>query len=233
MKKSYGNKILVAALFACAASAGMTNAFADAIPGASQAESVQGFQVSTGGAPAATYTPSTSSKGSGVVGTLNGMKAKVKVQVAYNTNRNEPGELFKDTPMQLRPSLNLIGSVGITPNYAIETGYVNLAKSSGMGNAANATFKEYAIPLRVVGTYNVTDTFALNGRVGVAYMDGRLTEAGTTKKLYSLGETFGVGVKFKVTNDLSAVIDYDRYYNRSGGLLIKQAQLTAGAEYAF
>lgn len=84
-------------------------------------------------------------------------------------------------------------------NFGLELGANDFGKSEGR--------KAYGFNLSAVGRVPLTPAFSLFGKLGGLYSR---TENAAGIKDSGWGETYGVGVDFNFTQNLSAVLQYDR-----------------------
>ncbi len=84
-------------------------------------------------------------------------------------------------------------------NFGMELGANDFGKSEGR--------KAYGFNLSAVGRVPLTPAFSLFGKLGGLYSR---TENAVGTKDSSWGETYGVGVDFNFTQNLTAVLEYDR-----------------------
>lgn len=84
-------------------------------------------------------------------------------------------------------------------NFGLELGATDFGKDQGR--------KAYGFNLSAVGRVPLTPAFSLFGKLGGMYSR---TENAANIKDSGWGETYGVGVDFNFTQNLSAVLEYDR-----------------------
>ena len=132
-----------------------------------------------------------------------------------------PGCDDKDT------AYKIFGGYQVNRNFAIEAGYTDLGKAkinlTGPGGFVNAEFKANAWEVVGVGILPVADRFSLFGKIGLyrGELEGTLSSnvLGTTPltgKDTNTDLTFGVGLKFDITNNFALRGEWQRYSSLGG-----------------
>ncbi|NKI17132.1 porin family protein [Spongiibacter sp. KMU-166] len=91
--------------------------------------------------------------------------------------------------------------------FGVEAGYLNFGEFSGTAGSADID----GYDLAVVGRLPLTESFGLYAKAGQLFWDADFDFLGT-KQSYDGDEPFvGVGVDFKVAENLAVNLEYDRY----------------------
>ncbi|HVR51414.1 MAG TPA: outer membrane beta-barrel protein [Pseudorhodoferax sp.] len=98
----------------------------------------------------------------------------------------------------------LYGGYKITPNFAIEGGYVNLARSKDI----DGTVKGQGVYLDGVGSLPVAPQWSVYGSAGVADVRFRTPEGNDSSPALKLG----LGVQYDLTQTVALRVGYDRYH---------------------
>jgi OOP family OmpA-OmpF porin len=132
-----------------------------------------------------------------------------------------PGCDDKDT------AYKIFGGYQVNRNFALEGGYTDLGKATvnvtGPGGFVNAEFKANAWEVVGVGMLPVADRFSIFGKIGLyrAELKGTVSSnvLGTTPlngKDTNTDLTFGVGLKFDITNNFALRGEWQRYSSLGG-----------------
>jgi OOP family OmpA-OmpF porin len=120
----------------------------------------------------------------------------------------------------------LFGGYQLTPNFAVEGGYIDLGKfKSSVGQ-----LKASGAYLDAVGTVPLSGPWAATARVGVfngkAENNLRGSDRGTNAKI-------GAGLQYAVDKNLSAQGDWERYRLDAGGTQANTDLYSVGVKYSF
>jgi opacity protein-like surface antigen len=139
-----------------------------------------------------------------------------------------------------RVGIGALFKVQYNPYVGFEAGYTDLGRKSGdsVTNVnARTDVRSYAIPVRFVGTYPITDKISAKGKIGLAYVNSSVSEPGATHNLSSTKQTYGVGVDYELTKDVSLSLDLNRYFGQDdvSGKTVSQRfqQVALGVNYQF
>ena len=120
----------------------------------------------------------------------------------------------------------LYGGYRITPNFAVEGGYVNLARSKDI----DGTVKGQGVYVDGVGSMAVAPQLSVYGSAGVADLRLRTPEGNDSSPALKLG----LGVQYDLNQTVALRVGYDRYHLTDvfdGKANVGQA--TAGVQVAF
>jgi len=141
---------------------------------------------------------------------------------AADTCEGIPGCDDKDT------AFKIFGGYQVNRNFAIEGGYTDLGKVtinvSGPGGNLNANIKANAWEVVGVGMLPLADRFSLFGKIGLYRGEVEGTGSGVvlgtpislSGKDTNTDLTFGVGVKFDITNNFALRGEWQRYSSMGG-----------------
>lgn len=122
--------------------------------------------------------------------------------------------------------LKLFGGYQLTPNLALEGGYVDLGKF----NSPAGQLKAQGLYLDAVGTLPISGPWAAIGRIGVvnAKVDNSLvgSDRGTTAKV-------GAGLQYTIDRNLSVQGEWERYRLDAAGTRGNTDLYSIGVKYAF
>lgn len=120
----------------------------------------------------------------------------------------------------------LFGGYQLTPNFALEGGYVDLGKFK----SSAGQLKAQGVYLDAVGTVPISGPWAAIGRVGVfnSKVDNSLasSDRGTSAKL-------GAGLQYTIDRNLSVQGEWERYRLNAGGTRANTDLYSIGVKYAF
>lgn len=125
----------------------------------------------------------------------------------------------------------LYGGHQFNKNIGIEAGYTHF----GTAEAGAGTAKANAIYVAATGTMQLTDSFALIGKVGVANTRTTLAAFGVEEKYKETKPLIGVGATFAITPTALAVVEYEAFGKTvdEDGFNIKSNVLSAGVRFSF
>lgn len=122
--------------------------------------------------------------------------------------------------------LKLFGGYQLTPNFALEGGYVDLGKFK----SSAGQLKAQGVYLDAVGTVPISGPWAAIGRVGVlnAKVDNSLvgSDRGTNAKV-------GAGIQYTIDRNLSVQGEWERYRLDGGGTRANTDLYSIGVKYTF
>ncbi|MCH7345697.1 outer membrane beta-barrel protein [Pelomonas sp. CA6] len=130
------------------------------------------------------------------------------------------------------------GGYRLSENFALEGGYVHLGRYKETARQAGAdltqTARGSAFYGAVVGTLPLGESFALNGRLGVARARANSTHVltdGATLDGRKTTRLIGVGLEYKLSPGFSLTADFDDYGKLSSRL--KDRMLSVGLKASF
>lgn len=116
---------------------------------------------------------------------------------------------------------SIFGGYQINKNFGVELGYVDLGEASGSGTdpflgTFSATFETTGFELSGVGTLPINEKFSVYGKLGFFMWDLDVKASSSTLGSGSFSEdgtdlTFGVGVRWNFTKNLTAQLQWQRY----------------------
>ena len=124
------------------------------------------------------------------------------------------------------PAGKLFGGYKLTPNLAVEGGYVDLGHSDGASGRARAR----GLYADAVGSYMFTPGWSVLGSAGLAQM--RFTTPGGNDT--SPAVKVGVGLQYDVTPQAAVTLQADRYhFVNAFGAKPNVGAVTAGVKFGF
>jgi len=114
----------------------------------------------------------------------------------------------------------------LSPNFAVEAGYValgkvsNKARGTGGADTANAEYKSSALGLSALGMLPINTDFSVFAKAGVAHTKitakADLTVGGASAsdsaKKREFVPVFGLGAEYKLTQAVAVRAEYERYF---------------------
>ncbi|SMC16108.1 OmpA-OmpF porin, OOP family [Andreprevotia lacus DSM 23236] len=131
------------------------------------------------------------------------------------------------------------GSIGagyrITPNVAVEAGYLNLGRMTAGNSNATAKYSAQGLGLQAVGTVPLNDRFGVYGSAGLNPLYVKSSLAGATDSEWRVVPSVGVGVSYKVSDALGVRGGYTQYFNTvdNQGVKSDTGMLSMGMTYGF
>lgn len=133
----------------------------------------------------------------------------------------------------------LFGGYQFNKNIAIEGGYVDLGKASVTGPGGMATLDSKAWQVGAVGSLPLSQQFALTGKLGIARTStdgsGSIGGAPFAGSDHNTAPTYGLGMRYDLTQTVALRGDWDRYRLSNGGVGGKSDSdlFTVGAQFKF
>ena len=104
------------------------------------------------------------------------------------------------------------------PSFAAEAGYINLGKASAAGFGLTDEVKSTAWDLSLISSVPVTEPLSLFGRLGVYSADVKEdTNFGFSSSHSNSDLTYGLGLRYNVTENLGVRAEWQRYHDVGGG----------------
>ncbi|GAB3255667.1 hypothetical protein GCM10027296_24950 [Chitinimonas naiadis] len=136
-------------------------------------------------------------------------------------------------------ALKLYSGYNFSDQYAVELGYGDFGswKFTNPAGGKNPDAKISSNVFYVAGkqTWNLTDSFALFGKLGVARNYIETTGTNMEKSDHAvIRPMVGMGMDYKIANNLSAVLEYNWYgKNNTANGQFKQQKLETGLKFSF
>lgn len=117
-------------------------------------------------------------------------------------------------------SWKALGGYQVTPNFAVEAGYIDFGKVEARGPGGTASAKANALEITALGILPIAGKFSLYGKFGLyrAKTDGNVntvTLRGSTNDTNN-DTTFGFGAGFAITPRVSVRAEWQRYTKVGG-----------------
>lgn len=128
-------------------------------------------------------------------------------------------------------AFKLYGGHQFNKHVGIEGGYTHF----GTAEAGAGESKANAIYVAATGTLQLTDSFALIGKAGVANTRTTLSGGGLEDKYRETKPMVGVGATFAITPTALAVVEYEAFGKTvdEDGFNVKSNVLSAGVRFNF
>ncbi len=143
--------------------------------------------------------------------------------------------MFAGGVEESRNTLGLFAGVKFNQYLGAEIGYTDLGKVSGtsLSNAGlRSDVTAYAVPLRLVGEYQLAEKFKVSGKLGVAYVDAKYSDPAGSSTRNSTRATYGIGLSYNLAPKVDVTFDADRYVLRDG-VHNDTDQVAIGVKYSF
>lgn len=135
----------------------------------------------------------------------------------------------------------LYGGYTFNKNFALEGGYVKLAKTSEDDGVDSVRFKPTAIYLAAVGKMPLNEKFELFAKAGITRNSAKVNINAPTFGLVGNAKEnhtnamVGVGLAYSVTNKASVVFEYENFGKvvDYSGIKVKADMFSLGLRYAF
>ena len=136
-------------------------------------------------------------------------------------------------------AVKLYAGLQFTPDWAAELGYGAFgsfhATDPAPGSSAQARLSSSVVYLAARGSTPLGESFALFGRLGVAVNRLKASDSlGHSDRESIVRPMFGGGLEWKLTPELSATVEYNRYGSRSkAGSHFTQQKAEVGLAFRF
>jgi OOP family OmpA-OmpF porin len=106
----------------------------------------------------------------------------------------------------------IFGGYQVNRNFSVELGYANFGEATVTGPGGTATIEGNAFDLVAVGSLPLADRFSVYGKLGLYRADFEVSNTlGFSEDASETGLTFGVGLRFDITRNLAARLEWQRY----------------------
>ncbi len=154
------------------------------------------------------------------------------------SNSNPGGAEFSN-PNVMRIS----GGYRFSPMFAVEGGYAVIGDSTLNSSTGSATITNSAVQVAAIGTYPVSDTFDLFGKLGVSINSIKASGTGSTSSLNvdhstSWSSMIGIGVQYNVSRQFGIRAQYERFggftmSNNNQSWTVRESLPSVGLVYKF
>jgi opacity protein-like surface antigen len=168
---------------------------------------------------------------------LSNYQPSLRVQANNNSQSADfvSSGVFAGGVEESRNTLGLFAGVKFNQYIGAEIGYTDLGKVSGT-SVSNAGLRSdvtaYAVPLRLVGEYQLAEKFKVSGKLGVAYVDAKYSDPAGSFTRNSTRATYGIGLSYNLAPKVDVTFDADRYVLRDG-VHNDTDQVAIGVKYSF
>lgn len=119
-------------------------------------------------------------------------------------------------------SFKILGGMQVSPNFAVEVGWINFGEVSVTGPGGSIIAESTAFEIVGVGILPVAERFSVYGKLGLYRAE---TEAAVNVPAVFVGNldesnndlTFGFGVRFDVSRQFTVRAEWQRYADVGGG----------------
>lgn len=153
-------------------------------------------------------------------------------------NSNPGGAEFSN-PNAMRIS----GGYHFSPIFAVEGGYAAIGDSTLNSGTGSAKITNSALQVAAIGTYPVSDTFDLFGKLGVSINSIKASGTGSMSGLNvshstSWSSMIGIGVQYNVNRQLGIRAQYEKFAgftmsNNNQSWTIRESLPSVGVVYKF
>ncbi|MFL6674294.1 MAG: outer membrane beta-barrel protein [Massilia sp.] len=136
-----------------------------------------------------------------------------------------------------KASAKVFGGYEIDQRYGVEAGYTDFRSSdfsySQNGVTRHGSSDGYGVYVAGKANLPINDQFSAYGKLGVAYSDRKLdTSNGLRFSDHDTGVYAGVGVEYKLNQQVALTAEYERY-GKDKAFGAKADVWTVGAKYSF
>jgi opacity protein-like surface antigen len=126
----------------------------------------------------------------------------------------------------------VFGGYQIDPNWGVEAGYTQFDKQDVTAGGVNGEVKGNSS--YVAGTYTIpfNERFSGYGKLGISNSERKFDGAGTQVKDTDTGVYAGLGVQYKLNQNLALIGEYERY-GKDKDFGAKADVVTVGLKYGF
>ncbi|MGF1692966.1 porin family protein [Photobacterium kagoshimensis] len=126
------------------------------------------------------------------------------------------------------------GKVGYEVNeYFSVEGRAGMGVKSGKYNAVKAKEK-YNVGAYALASYPITDAFSVYGLAGYSYGKVSLEDKGHKEKASLKGLSYGIGAKYKVTEQIALTTEVGHYGKyKKGDTKVSKEAVSLGVQYSF
>ncbi len=154
-------------------------------------------------------------------------------------SNSNPGGTDFSNPNAMRIS----GGYRFSPMFAVEGGYAVIGDSTLNSGTGSATITNSAVQIAAIGTYPVSDTFGLFGKLGVSINSLKASGTGSMSGLNvnhstSWSSMIGIGVQYNVNRQFGIRAQYERFggftmSNNSQSWTVHESLPSVGVVYKF
>ena len=154
-------------------------------------------------------------------------------------SNSNPGGADFSNPNAMRIS----GGYHFSPIFAVEGGYAVVGDSTLNSGTGSATIRNSAVQVAAIGTYPVSDTFDLFGKLGVSVNSIKASGTGSMSGLNvshstSWSSMIGIGVQYNVNQQFGIRAQYERFAafamsNNNQSWNVRETLPSVGVVYKF
>ncbi len=140
-------------------------------------------------------------------------------------------------------AMRISGGYHFSPMFAIEGGYAAIGDSTLNSSTGSATITNAAVQIAAIGTYPVSDTFDLFGKLGVSVNSLKASGTGSMSGLNvnhstSWSSMIGIGVQYNVNRQLGIRAQYEKFggftmSNNNQSWTVRESLPSVGVVYKF
>ncbi|MGF1834680.1 porin family protein [Photobacterium sanguinicancri] len=145
----------------------------------------------------------------------------------------------KDSGVKQKTKLGSInGKVGYEVNeYFSVEGRAGMGVKNGKYTAGSTELKakeKYNVGAYALASYPITDSFSVYGLAGYSYGKVSLEANGDKEKVSLKGLSYGVGAKYKVTEQIALTTEVGHYGKyKKGDMKVSKEAVSLGVQYSF
>ncbi|WP_051710017.1 outer membrane beta-barrel protein [Andreprevotia chitinilytica] len=130
---------------------------------------------------------------------------------------------------------NLGAGYRFNQNFAVEGGYLNLGKMNVNSASGHGDFKAQGLAFQAVGSVPLGDRFSVYGTLGLNPLQVKTSFPTSSSSGWRVAPSAGLGVGFKVNDQVGLRAGYARYFNvvDDNGMKSDADLLSAGLTYSF